>query len=292
MDQVFRTLDMQILNPDDLNASLQHSINKIKPSIKPPVKIQLYVNIKYITHNGEEQIVWVSTKQWAILNTVTDELKEDILNDFNKSMEEAKLRGSGWTVGEVLKIELRQTKYHPILGKSYIPLDPKLSLKKGIINVQNKDDDYCFMWSILAKLYPVKSNSTRVNSYREHVDKLDFTDIEFPVKLEDIDIFEENNDLSINVYKWDRELDDETGCGLQPIRISDNSPTFEEPDEKHIDLCLIDNKHYTLIKSMSRLIYKTNKHKEQKFLCRKCLKRVTTVNAMDKHNKLVNQQQM
>ena len=286
LDTVFKTLDMQIVDPHDLNKSLEHAINNIQPTIKPPVKIQLYIHVKYEKDN-EDVNHWVSTKQWVIEKDVTDKLKEDMLQDFYKASDEAKLRGSGWTVGEVLKIDLKQTKYHPILGKSYIPLDPKLSMKKGIVNIQNKDNK-CFMWSVLAKLYPVNKNANKVSSYREHVNKLDFTDIEFPVKVEDIDIFEENNNLSVNVYTWDRELDDETGCGLQPLRISKYSPTFEEPSESHIDLCLIEkgeSYHYTLIKNMSRLIYQTSKHKEKKFLCRRCLKRVTTVNAMHEHSK-------
>ena len=279
---VFETLDMQIVDPHDLNQSLQHAINEIYPTIKPPVKIQLYIHVKYKKEN-EDVKNWVSTKQWVVEKDVSDKLKEKILQDFYKASDEAKLRGSGWTVGEVLKIELRQSKYHPILGKSYVPLDPKLTLKKGIVNIQN-DDDKCFMWSVLAKLYPVKSNANKVSSYRNHVDKLDFADVQFPVKVEDIDIFEENNNLSINVYTWDRELDDETGCGLQPLRLSEHSPTFEEPGERHIDLCLIGD-HYTLIKNMSRLIHQTSKHKGKQFLCRKCLKRVTTVNATHEHSK-------
>ena len=60
------------------------------------------------------------------------------------AIEEAILRGSGWSVGKVLELKLQSAKYNPIKGSSYFPLCKELQNKKAIINVQNKDDDKCF----------------------------------------------------------------------------------------------------------------------------------------------------
>jgi hypothetical protein len=44
-------------------------------------------------------------------------------------------------------------RYRPLKGSSYIPLPIRLRSKYTIINVTNKDNK-CFMWSIMAALYP------------------------------------------------------------------------------------------------------------------------------------------
>ena len=38
--------------------------------------------------------------------------------------------------------------------------------KKAIINIKNNDDK-CFMWCVLAQLYPVAKNAERVSNYNK-----------------------------------------------------------------------------------------------------------------------------
>jgi hypothetical protein len=52
-------------------------------------------------------------------------------------------------------------RYRPLRGSSYIPLPIKLRTKRAIINVKNKDNK-CFMWSVLAVLYPPQRDSERI----------------------------------------------------------------------------------------------------------------------------------
>ena len=274
MNTVFQTVNIAISHVNDVHKSLSDALQQIKDqphdyfnTIKPPLKIQFFINMEYTTPSEETQSVYVSTKQFAIVKNITDKEIDAIKQDFVKASDEAQLRGSGWSLGDVHKIELKLSKYHPILGKSYIPLDPQLMHKRGILNIKNKDER-CFMWCVLAKLFPSKANPELTSSYKKHIGKLDFDDIEFPMKVDDIDMFEaQNPGLSINVYTWDKQLDTDTGCGLQPLRVSKNSPTFDEPDKNHIDLCLIENQHFTLIRTMSRLINKTSKEMHKQFLC-------------------------
>ena len=47
-----------------------------------------------------------------------------------------------------------------------------------LLNIQN-DDKYCFIWSILAYLYPSFSNPQRVSNYKHHFDKLNIQGFDF-----------------------------------------------------------------------------------------------------------------
>jgi len=40
------------------------------------------------------------------------------------------------------------------------------------VNVQNRDDDYCFVWSILAHLHPAQANPHRIQIYTRYASEL------------------------------------------------------------------------------------------------------------------------
>ena len=61
------------------------------------------------------------------------------------------------------------------------------------------------MWSVLAKLHPVEKDPQRVTKYAQYTKELDFSNIEFPVKIKDIPRFEKQNNLTVNVYSYDDE---------------------------------------------------------------------------------------
>lgn len=71
---------------------------------------------------------------------------------------------SGWVIEEVLHLQVKIGVYQPLRGSSYIETPHELSKKKAILNIQNQDEK-CFLWSILAALYPVDQNPERVNKY-------------------------------------------------------------------------------------------------------------------------------
>ncbi|GFT46277.1 uncharacterized protein TNCV_3126521 [Trichonephila clavipes] len=79
-------------------------------------------------------------------------------------------------------------RYSPFRGSSsFIEVPKQIAETKAIINVINKKDSQCFMWSILAALYPSTSNPNKTSSYVPHLNKLNFDGISFPTPLnEDI----------------------------------------------------------------------------------------------------------
>ena len=51
---------------------------------------------------------------------------------------------------ETLNVEIY--KYKPISGGSYIPTPPKYVGKKAIVNIHNKKDNFCLLYSCIAKI--------------------------------------------------------------------------------------------------------------------------------------------
>ena len=77
----------------------------------------------------------------------------------DKDIETFTHNGSGWRFIGLDRVVVTVYDYNPARGRSYIPTPPVLASKKAVVNVQNTDNK-CFMWSILAALYPPKDNVT------------------------------------------------------------------------------------------------------------------------------------
>ena len=60
------------------------------------------------------------------------------------------------------------------------------------------------MWSVLAALYPVQRDGKRVWKCKGHDSDLNFKDISIPVKMDDISKFEKQNDMSINIFGYEK----------------------------------------------------------------------------------------
>ncbi|CAG8478362.1 12106_t:CDS:10, partial [Racocetra fulgida] len=128
-----------------------------------------------------------------------------------------------------------------------------------------------------------------VSRLRRFDNVLDFTGIDFPATLRDIDKFEENNpSYSINVFypALSKNEKEQATRKLDPLRISEYNYQrehmvdlilFTEGEEDLRDHCNINeippglNMHYCLINDKSgwsRIMSSWNKHKERKYFCR------------------------
>ena len=103
----------------------------------------------------------------------------------------------------------------------------------------------CFLWCILAHLYPVSDgNSNRVSKYQNIEHDLDVKGFSWPMKIEDISKFEKRNNISVNVYGLNDSRDK-----ILPVRISD----YQTEKERCIDMLFIntaDKCHYVVIKKL------------------------------------------
>ncbi|GFU91970.1 uncharacterized protein TNCV_3765951 [Trichonephila clavipes] len=225
-------------------------------------------NVEFKTPNNE-------VLQETNLVRLYDDMSEKIV----KESEDFEGRDSGWTLDEILRLEVRTNRYSPFRGSSsFIEVPKQIAETKAIINVINKKDSQCFMWSILAALYPNTSNPNKTSSYVPHLNKLNFDGISFPTPLNEVKKFSKMNDIGINIYSFEEDLK------IFPLLISDIVC------EKHIDLLYVKNGefgHYCFIKSLSRLVSKQlSKHQHKTFICKRCLSAFQTEYKLLQHNEM------
>ena len=162
-----------------------------------------------------------------------------MLREIMEKLADYQRNGSGWYFKEVISLEIHIVDYQTLKGESYIPLPDFLMRKKAIINMENKDDK-CFLWSVLRYLHPQEEYSSRINDLRKYENDLNFKGISFPVKVKDIQKFENQNpDLpGINVFS----INDNNK--IYPLRLN------KKDTKKSIDLFLFsqdEKQHYSLI---------------------------------------------
>ena len=79
------------------------------------------------------------------------------------------------------------------------------SFKEKMCLIQLKTNTDCFMYSVLSSLHPVVKNSNQLSKYEHFIDYYDFIDVRGIVDLKQIETFEKNNLVSVNVYTYDLE---------------------------------------------------------------------------------------
>ena len=138
----------------------------------------------------------------------------------------------------------------------------------------------CFLWSILAKLHPAKDHCERVTKYQEYENESNMEGIEYPVTKHDIVKFEKQNP-KYAIYVWYlKDIKDK--FSLRPMYTSHY--LNEEDSKTIIDLLYLEdekNTHYCLIKDLNSYLCSESKHKG--FVCRNCLGKFSTNNALNNH---------
>lgn len=221
-------------------------------------------------------------------NTSLEEHYHDaIVTEVKNRIDTIELRGSGFVLSRIIELNIQISSYEPLAGSSYIPTPHFLSAKHALINVQNKVDKMCFKWSVLAALYstPTAKNRNRISLYAPYSDELDFTGIEFPVRVDDINLFEDlNPTLGINVYTVNKDGKN----SLYRLRA-----TKYTSREKIINLLLLTeggrhgvNSHYCCITRLDALLgCQLSQNRCRKYLCQICLAHFSSGIRLEAHTK-------
>ena len=205
--------------------------------------------VEFAFHSKDLKLVLEGTDISELYNEMVDEIEEEI-----QKVEDSE--GSGWTFVGVIKLVLHTTKWEPIYGSSYIPLDPYLANKKAIINMKNEDDK-CFMWCVLRALYPKNDHPERIDKdLKSKQDIINMKGIRYPVSLKAIERFEQlNPNISISVLGYNKEegvfplqISKYTGCDYDIVLLLLKEAVKGENGE------IKEKTHYTLVKNKSALI--------------------------------------
>ena len=234
---------------------------------------------EFAFHSKDLKLVLEGTDESELYNEMVEEIEEEI-----QKVQEAE--GSGWQFLKVIKLVLHTTRWEPLYGGSYIPLDPYLANKKAIINMQNEDDK-CFMWSVLRALYPKDTNPQRIdNDLKSKQNSINMKGICYPVSLRDINRFEHlNPNISISVVGYNKidlvhpiKISQCTGCDYDIVLLLLKEAVKGENGK------IEEKTHYTLVKNMSALIAsQKNNHKGSREICLNCFNSFNSTETLKKH---------
>lgn len=227
--------------------------------------------------NDQQELKSFATKNVTIhFNYNFNSIFNSTLSLLLKKNEEFQERDSGWTFLCNSHLEININKYQPLSGSKYIALPQCIKSKKACLNIQNKDE-YCFLWCVVAALYPTTQHPCRVTSYPHFQDVLNICGLSFPIKFSDIAVFEKNNPF-VNIFVYGLK-NNKTIIG--PLYKSSNNKC------NSIHLLLLENStnsHYCLIKNLSRLVKnQITKHHSKLHLCETCLLFFSTRNQIETH---------
>lgn len=218
-----------------------------------------------LVHTSEQQLKSFNTKYEIVYNnTDFNDIYFKLRDTCKNKLSEFEHCESGWSLVSISHLEVNINKYTPMRGGSYLELPKIIRNNKSCLNIRN-NDEYCFLWSIAAALYPSKINVCRTSSYPHFTSIFNTEGMTFPPSPKDIKLFEINNPmLSVNVYG----IDDK--CKITgPLYVTNSRKN------KHVNLLYFErnNKsHYCLIKDLIRLIKRqVSQHKGELFLCETCL---------------------
>lgn len=210
---------------------------------------------------------------------------ESFLDDCSEILEEElksfQRKGSGWSLLKIEYCELSLASNNVFKGSSFIELPKKLRDTKACVNVINREDDLCFVYSVLCHTYGHLIITKLLNnpkSYVSYFKYLDLSGIEFPLKTSDIRTFERNNpSYSFVIFSLD-----ENSEITAPIYKS------KEVKSNNVRLLLLNSEdftvsHYVLIRNLSRIIsHQLGKNKSVIF-CESCLSTFPHIMSLNLH---------
>ena len=148
------------VNPTE---NLEHNINEtLSKNYFPRYKYQLSYLAKFskIVY-GEEEVF----KRWIKSDVMYNNTQQDLHNKLMQKIDDEQLEGwIRFQFQEIEEVILEIYKVRDIQASSYIELPGKYKDSKSIINMKN-NDQYYFLWCILAYLYPVEDHKDKTSNY-------------------------------------------------------------------------------------------------------------------------------
>ena len=271
-------------------------LEKIKPILKEKInqqnKVGLKINIVlHVSMKRKTEVQEFQLRSTHILGVDEEVDYEELIENMLLELKNLVQKGSGWVFLEITKVDIHTVNHTPFSGSSYIPLPEFIQKKLAVINVQNKDQK-CFRYSVEAALLNLPKNTERVSNYNKPEFDHMFEGLEFPVKIDDIKIFEKKNEnLGVNVFTFiKKKFNNKVFYDICPRRISDKileesqyinllyykSEEATEEDEQIEDISDNINYHYAWIKNFSRLASAgISKHKCAVKICFRCMKTIS-----------------
>ena len=185
--------------------------------------------------------------------------------------------GSGFTLDSILDCQLNIATYDIVCGSTHTPLPKHIQSKNATVNIKNKGDkNFLYCLSYVRK--PVVKDAQRPSKYIRDLNNLYISGIKFPVTLNQIEKFEQQNpDFSVNVFKLDKKKE----INLIPLYT-----TPERQRKYHANLLQIGNTqkpHYVVISNMNRLLFDKTSDHNKLYICKYCLASFSKESGLEAH---------
>ena len=198
--------------------SIRSIIEKYNRDILKELEKYNGYKIQLATHCRFERVVGGETehKDWYVSNVaspLTDNFLEIGAQKIDEKLANYESHGSNWRIESVLKLIFLFCKYTDfcrLSGHSYIPTPTSLHKSYSVVNVQNKHDNLCFVYSILAvwKYNEIDTNHQRVTKYQCFMHLINYDEGDMPMRICNISKFERQNpQLRVNVLKYNSNVD-------------------------------------------------------------------------------------
>ena len=256
--------------------------NKIKKALRKlkSIKIQLSLRVKLKKYRQtEDDFVYIkpyfTSETRGILSKVHI---KNIISELNKEvpsrLETFLHHGSNWNLVKIYSLELKIVKYASILGGCKQGNLPNLLKNKHCLLDLSSPANQCFLYSVAAGiLQPPAKNASRASQYKILVEKFNTNGISLPMTLDSIQLFEAQNEVSINCYEIN-PVSHEPGV----LHISS-----EENKKHHVNILLYKGHYYT-IRSLSRFLcgFRCSNRKKG-YYCKTCLTKKYSEQALKEH---------
>jgi hypothetical protein len=229
--------------------------------------IKDYVTIDFWIPSNQSTLY----QEWNLTKTVSTAFK-DIFTRLDNFVHE----GSGWSLRQVLELELSAASFRIVRGGCASQgLPQALRGRHGVISLDKCPKDQCFIYAVAAALANVKRNANRL-SHKVYTSMLEVLPkvLKFPVKICDLRAFEKAcKKVSVNVYSF------ENGVAF-PYYISGKKRAL------HANLLLF-KEHYYPVRNLGSLLKVNNACARRKtFVCELCLAFFINEKRFDLHKQL------
>ena len=167
-------------------------------------KYQTVFSARFDKQNEDNQVL-DETELFINLNrnyniTQSDIDNIDIRSPLEHQIQKQEMKDSGWRFDKINSMTVYFYETTEMNGLNYVKIPLRTN---ATLNIE-KNDKYCFVWSILAWLHPCNNtHPNRVSNYRQYFNELNIQGFDFTngFKCSDVHKINELNNLSVNIFE-------------------------------------------------------------------------------------------
>ena len=172
-----------------------------KETTNRAVKSQTTTWIRFVRDEVEQVSLAFNSRMMTVYSlNDKNEIVTAMIEHMAQQIENPALRNSKIVFDRVLHMDIDFHRLNLTRGSSYVPLPDWLMKKKALINPKSSDME-CFKWAVIAamKWEEIDRDHQRVSKLKRYEKEFDWSGLEFPVSLRDINKFERNNEIGVNI---------------------------------------------------------------------------------------------